>query len=82
MKVLNNYNRILFLTGGALYYYGICASSWHGIQEVRHYELFDYMKARWRALSDIYIFQKNKMTHKHLKANLAADFHVDIYVVG
>jgi len=41
---------------------------------VRHYELFDYMKARWRALSDIYIFQKNKMTHKHLKANLAAEF--------
>lgn len=54
--------------------YHFCASSEDGIQEVRHYELFDYLKARWRAVADSYIFQKRQLTTKHLKSNLIADF--------
>ena len=41
---------------------------------MRHYELFDYLKARWRAVADSYIFKKNQLTKKHLKANILADF--------
>lgn len=58
----------------AIHFYHKCASTEKGIQEVRHYELFDYLKARWRALADSYIFKKNQLTAKHLKANLTADF--------
>lgn len=41
----------------ALHLFSLCASTNHGIQEVRHYELFDYLKARWRAIADGYIFK-------------------------
>lgn len=58
----------------AILLYHYCSASDYGMQEVRHYELFDYLKARWRAVADSYIFQKNKLTAKHLKANLWADF--------
>lgn len=62
--------------------YHFCASSEDGIQEVRHYELFDYLKARWRAVADNYIFQKNQLTAKHLKNNLIADFlRSSVYLV-
>lgn len=58
----------------AIFFFHLCSASDYGIQEVRHYELFDYLKARWRAIADSYIFQKNKLTAKHLRANLLADF--------
>lgn len=58
----------------AIHFFHKCSSTDRGIQEVRHYELFDYLKARWRALADSYIFKKNQLTAKHLKANLFADF--------
>ena len=58
----------------AILLYHFCASSEDGIQEVRHYELFDYLKARWRAVADSYIFQKNQLSAKHLRNNLMADF--------
>lgn len=58
----------------AIDYYRQCTNYSYGMQEVRHYELFDYLKARWRAVADSYIFQKNQLTAKHLKANLLADF--------
>ena len=58
----------------AIHCFHKCASTDRGIQEVRHYELFDYLKARWRALADSYIYKKNQLTIKHLKANILADF--------
>ena len=58
----------------AIHFFHKCSSTDRGIQEVRHYELFDYLKARWRALADSYIYKKNQLTAKHLKANLLADF--------
>lgn len=58
----------------AIHLFHLCASSDHGIQEVRHYELFDYLKARWRAVADSYLHKKNKLVAKHLKANITADF--------
>lgn len=58
----------------AIHMFKLCASSDHGIQEVRHYELGDYLKARWRAVTDAYIQKKNKLVAKHLRFNLLADF--------
>lgn len=58
----------------AIHMFHLCASSNHGIQEVRHYELADYLKARWRAATDAYIQKKNKLVAKHLRFNLLADF--------
>lgn len=58
----------------AIHMFHLCSSSDHGIQEVRHYELGDYLKARWRAVTDAYIQKKNKLVAKHLRFNLLADF--------
>lgn len=58
----------------AIHMFHLCTSSDHGIQEVRHYELGDYLKARWRAVADAYIQKKNKLVAKHLRFNLLADF--------
>lgn len=58
----------------AIHMFHLCSSSDHGIQEVRHYELSDYLKARWRAVTDAYIQKKNKLVAKHLRFNLLADF--------
>lgn len=57
----------------AIHYYQLCASTSAGIQELRHYELYDYLKARWRAVADSYIFKKNQLTIKHLRTNIVAD---------
>jgi len=65
----------------AIFYYQLCCAADHGIQELRHYELYDYLKARWRAIADTFIFKKNRMTAKHLRANLLADFlHSAVYL--
>lgn len=58
----------------AIHLFHLCADSNQGIQELRHYELYDYLKARWRAVADNYIFKKNKLTAKHLRVNIVADF--------
>lgn len=66
----------------AIHLFHLCASSDHGIQEVRHYELGDYLKARWRATADSYIQKKNKLVSKHLRYNLLADFlRSSVYLV-
>lgn len=66
----------------AIFYYELCCAADHGIQELRHYELYDYLKARWRAVADAFIYKKNRLTAKHLRANLVADFlHSAVYLV-
>ena len=57
-----------------LHFYWLCAGTTCGIQDLRHYELYDYLKARWRAAADHLIEKKNKLTVKHLWTNMAADF--------
>ena len=49
-------------------------SSLDALQEIKHFALFDYLKARWRAIADDYIGQKNEIMAKHVKYNTAADF--------
>ncbi len=45
-----------------------------GLQEIRHFGLFNYLKARWRAIADEYLSKKNKIMKKHIKYNIIADF--------
>lgn len=54
--------------------YLILCGSDEAIQEVRHYNLFDYLKAKWRTCADDYIGKKNKLVAKHVRYNLTADF--------
>ena len=54
--------------------YMILCSFQHSIQEVRHYNLFDYLKACWRSSADKYVGMKNKLVAKHTRYNLVADF--------
>lgn len=53
-----------------------------GQQEIRHFGLFDYLKARWRAIADDYLSKKNKIMSKHLKYNIAADFLRSAVYIG
>jgi len=44
------------------------------LQEIHHFGLYDYIKARWRAIADDYIGKQNKILKKHVRFNIAADF--------
>ena len=61
----------------AITYYNMIAGAgylFNGQQEIRHGGLFDYLKARWRTITDDYLAKKNKLMRKHVKYNAAADF--------
>lgn len=61
----------------AIHYFHMIGGGGHslnGLQEIRHFALFDYLKARWRTIADAYIGKKNKIMAKHVKFNTAADF--------
>ena len=68
----------------AIHYYHILSpvNTFNGLQEIRHFALFDYLKARWRAIADEYIGLKNKVMIKHLKYNTAADFLRSVVYIG
>ncbi len=61
----------------AIHYFHMIGGGGHslnGLQEIRHFALFDYLKARWRTIADEYIGKKNRIMAKHVKFNTAADF--------
>jgi ABC-type bacteriocin/lantibiotic exporter with double-glycine peptidase domain len=68
----------------AIHYFHIIGGgqSLDGLQEIRHFALFDYLKARWRAIADEYIGKKNKIMVKHVKYNTAADFLRSVVYIG
>ena len=68
----------------AIHYFSLIAgnSSIDGLQEIRHFALFDYLKARWRAIADEYIGKKNKVMVKHVRYNTAADFLRSAVYIG
>jgi len=60
----------------AIHYYNMLAGAnylFNGQQEIRHGGLFDYLKARWRAIVDHYLGKKNRLMAKHVKYNAVAD---------
>jgi len=65
------------------YYHIIAGPFWmNGVQEVRHFALFNYLKARWRTFADDYLSKKNEVTVKHVKYNAAADFFRSAVYLG
>jgi len=68
----------------AIHYYHILSpvNTFNGLQEIRHFALSDYLKARWRAIADEYIGLKNKIMVKHVKFNTAADFLRSVVYIG
>ncbi|HOJ12355.1 MAG TPA: ABC transporter ATP-binding protein [Clostridiales bacterium] len=69
----------------AIHYFatiGGAGYSYAGLQEIRHFGLFDYLKARWRSIADEYISKKNKIMYKHVKFNTAADFLRSVVYLG
>jgi len=76
-------NRVLWIPERALasHYGGILLLT-DVLQEVRHYALFDYIKARWRTIADEYIGMKNTLMAKHAKHNTAADFLRSAVYIG
>ncbi len=69
----------------AIHYYNMIGGagySMDGLQEIRHFSLFNYLKARWRAIADEYIGKKNKLMTKHVKYNTAADFLRSAVYIG
>ncbi|MCL2199814.1 MAG: ABC transporter ATP-binding protein/permease [Defluviitaleaceae bacterium] len=67
-----------------LYYNLLAGGTWMftAIQEIRHGGLFDYLKARWRAIVDEYLSKKNKLMRKHVTYNTAADFLRSVVYIG
>lgn len=69
----------------AVHYYnmiGAAGYSYDGLQEIRHFGLFDYLKARWRSIADEYLSKKNKIMAKHVKYNTVADFFRSAVYLG
>lgn len=44
-----------------------------GVNEVRHFRLFDYLKARWKGFFHSYTHKKQQLSRQHVKANCIAD---------
>ncbi|MCL1863566.1 MAG: ABC transporter ATP-binding protein/permease [Defluviitaleaceae bacterium] len=67
-----------------LYYNLLAGGTWMftAIQEIRHGGLFDYLKARWRAIVDEYLSKKNKLMKKHVAYNTSADFLRSVVYIG
>lgn len=68
----------------AIHYFSMISGghSIDGLQEIRHFALFDYLKARWRSIADEYIGKKNKVMAKHIKFNTIADFLRSVVYIG
>ena len=52
------------------------------LQEIRHFNLYNYLKARWRSVADEYVGKQNKILRKHVKYNTAADFLRSAVYIG
>lgn len=69
----------------AITYYNLIAGANYlinGQQEIRHGGLFGYLKKRWRTITDDYLDKKHKLTAKHVKYNIVADFLRSAVYVG
>ena len=69
----------------AIHYFHMIGGGGYSIdclQEIRHFGLFDYLKARWRAIADAYISKKNQIMRKHVAYNTAADFLRSVVYIG
>ncbi|MCL1884662.1 MAG: ABC transporter ATP-binding protein/permease [Defluviitaleaceae bacterium] len=81
------YSRAKWMDEGmlAIHYYNMLAGAGYllnGQQEIRHGGLYDYLKIRWREITDHYLYKKNRLVAKHVKYNAAADFLRSAVYIG
>lgn len=64
-----------------IHYYGMCCAP-DSMNELRHWKIYDHIKAGWRAVANKYISKKNSITKKHVIYNSIADFlRTSVYIV-
>lgn len=64
-----------------IHYYGMCCAP-DSMNELRHWKIYDYIKAGWRDVANKYIKKKNNITKKHVIYNSIADFlRNSVYIV-
>ncbi len=76
-------HNVKWMTEGALFihYYMIMAKS-NPTNEVRHYRLYDHLKACWKSMAESYLEKKNALTAKHVKYNSVADILRNIVYIA
>lgn len=55
-----------------IHYFFICVGE-SAMEEIRHLKIYDYLKARWKSISEQYIEKKNNLTRKYVLYNSVAD---------
>lgn len=64
-----------------IHYYGMCCAP-DSMNELRHWNIYDYIKSGWRDIAHTYVKKKNDITKKHVLYNSIADFlRSSVYVV-
>ena len=63
-----------------IHYFFIC-SDLPAMKDVRHYNILDYLKTKWRIYGKEYCKKKSEIIKKHLKYNLAADMLTNIVYI-
>lgn len=64
-----------------IHYYGMCCAP-DSMNELRHWNIYDYIKTGWRDIANKYIKKKNYITKKHVIFNSIADFlRSGVYIV-
>ena len=64
-----------------IHYYGMCCAP-DSMNELRHWKIYDHIKAGWRDVANRYIKKKNSITKKHVIYNSIADFlRSSVYIV-
>lgn len=62
-------------------YFHMCGGE-EAVQEVRFFQIFPYMKKRWKEFVDIYLNKKKELTKKHVGYNMIADILQNVVYVG
>jgi ABC-type bacteriocin/lantibiotic exporter with double-glycine peptidase domain len=63
-----------------IHYYGMCCAP-DSMNDLRQWNIYDYIKNGWRNVANIYIDKKNAITKKHLIYNSIADvFRNSVYI--
>lgn len=64
-----------------IHYYGMCCAP-DSMNELRHWNIYDYIKAGWRDIAKKYVNKKNAITRKHILYNLIADIlRNSVYII-
>lgn len=64
-----------------IHYYGMCCAP-DSMNELRHWNIYNYMKSGWKDIAHTYVKKKNEITKKHVLYNSIGDFlRSGVYIV-